>query len=390
MPNRTSLATHVSGSSTAEMQTSQRRHDMAVKAIKAYHANFPGRVPDRNTPCTVDIGQDNAGCTDFWLTDTDVSTAAVCHRHQRVHICFCEGLYCDRCNIETGVCPVTNWPNLRRFGNSLPSTTVDVDSELLLADYARAFGILTRIDVAPRELCGAQCPRWWPHPNGRAWICQTHHHVHQCARDQLFCEFVTDDNGNSETTACPISGHTGRSGRVFTSAKTRAPRAQRIKVAVTSDWVAACVRAVIRDLPKAHLESWTSVLWTIFDMSGLAKQHDHQWTFDAVIGVLTIIPTQGVEIKGRRVIPELPYMTAFVPDKLLAGMCTRTVTMPSGYYTNDLRPHEIKAGMNTARRITVATRDVFDTLLALPDTKLAELAVTTMQFFPNPLSTTFT
>ena len=381
---QTSFAIHSSGNRTPEMQMSQRKHDMATKAIRAFQQKFPHVVPDRDTPCSADMGHDTAGCADFWLFPTDIAIGAVCHRHVRAHICFWENKYCDRCNAETGVCPITNFPELARFGNAHQPQALDVDVHELLAAYARAHGILTHIEPSPRHLCGAHCPRWWPHPNGRAWICQTHHWPHQCSPDSLFCEFVGEDTGNAETTACPISGYTGRSGRVFATAKRRPTRAPRIKAPVTQEWVACCTRAVIKDLFEAHVDSWAAVLWQLFSLSGLAESHDHQWIFDAVIGILTILPTQSVAVRGVTLIPELAYMVSHVPDKLLNGV-PPNVSMSSGLFSHDLRNHVVAAKMNTPRKITVATRTVFAALNKLSPDTIAFIAATLGAYFPDPL-----
>lgn len=365
------------------MQMSQRKHNMARRATEAFQQTFPHVIADRDTPCNADVGYDMAGCRDFWFYHTDVAIAAVCPRHVRVHICFWENKYCDRCNVETGVCPVTDLPELCRFGSTTQPQTLDVDTFELLAAYAQHHGILTQIEPSPRHLCGAHCPRWWPHPDGRAWICQTHHWPHLCAPDSLFCEFVSEDSGNAETTACPVSGHTGRSGRVFASAKRRPTRAPRIKLAVTHEWVACCTRAVIKDLPDEHVESWSNVLWQLFSLSGMAGSHDHQWIYDAVIGILTILPTQGVTVRAVTLIPELAYMVSHVPDKLLHGVAQK-VSMPTGLFSADLRNHVITAKMNTARKITVATRTVFAALAALSPETITIMAATLGVYFRDP------
>jgi hypothetical protein len=381
IPRPTSLAVQLSGSKTAEMQTSQRKHDATARAIRAFQEAFPHVVPDRNTPCAADMGQDTAGCRDFWILNTDKYVAAVCRQHVRGHICMWDKKFCDRCSLETGVCPVTDFPGLSRFGSVEAPKAIDVDVDAVLADYARALGILTRLEQAPRRDCGAHCPRWWPHPSGRVWVCQTHHWTHRCAPDAAFCEFVADDTGNSDTTACPISGLTGRSGRVFAAVKRPPTRVPRIKVEVSRDWVACCVRAVLRNPFAEWVDTWAEVMWQLLSLSGLAATRDHQWIFDAVIGVLTVVPMQGVVVRGTTLIPELAYMVAWVPDKLLAGMA-QSVTMSTGRFS-DLRNHEIRVVRRPPRRITVAARAVFDTLNALPPDSLALLADTLAVFFPN-------
>jgi hypothetical protein len=365
------------------MQMSQRKYDMATRAAKAFQQAFPNVIPDRDTPCSADAGHDTAGCRDFWFHNTDVAIAAVCRLHVRVHICFWNKKFCDRCNVETGVCPVTDLPDLCRFGQAPQPQSVDADTHELLAAYARHHGILTQLEPSPRHLCGAHCRHWWPHPGGRAWICQTHHWPHLCAPDSLFCEFVGEDSGNRETTVCPISGYTGRSGRVFEVAKRRPARAARVKASVTRDWVVCCVRAVLRDLPDERIDSWANVMWQLFSMSGMAAGHDHQWIYDAVIGILTILPTQGLAIRDVTLIPELAYMVSHVPNKLLHGVPSK-ISMSTGLFSADLRNHAVAAKMNTARKITVATRTVFDTLTKLTDDALVVIAATLGVYFLDP------
>jgi hypothetical protein len=103
-----------------------------------------------------------------------------------------------------------------------------------------------------------------------------------------------------------------------------------------------------------------------------------------VIGILTILPTQSVAVRGVTLIPELAYMVSHVPDKLLNGV-PPNVSMSSGLFSHDLRNHVVAAKMNTPRKITVATRTVFAALNKLSPDTIAFIAATLGAYFPDPL-----
>lgn len=368
------------------MDRSQRMHNIKAQAMSV----FPARgLPDTSTKCLVD--SDTADCRDFWFVDIGQAQVAVCNRHHLSHVCCYEKAYCGRCNPETGVCPITSFPNLRRFHQAAETTTVEEqDTAAILRDYAMAAAIMTRIDVAESRLCGSHCQNWWPHPSGEAFVCKVHHQIHFCSDRHPICSFLTNDADDIDLSACPVSGRIGRIAPVFHNGKkTHARRPRRFKPAASNaaiplspEWVNQCVSTVMQGVDANRKAAWASVIWAILRDGKMLDTWSHQNVFNMVIGLLTNIPLQSIEINGICLIPMQAYMARDVPNKLLNNI-TSTVSMRTSRFTHKGRYHIITATMSSPHHVTVATNRLFESLSALPANVLVALKETLAPFFPK-------
>jgi hypothetical protein len=381
------------------METSQRMHTMTAEAVKKYLASLVSRgqaspAPDKYTPCIVDSDHANTACSDFWTCRNDVAEIFVCTRHQRAHPCFvkvaADGPYCSRCNHD-GVCPISCYPELRRFERRDTSNDPALLSdEAILRDYALEFNITSHLRSAPARMCSSACRDWWPHPSGTIWVCSSHHRVHHCATT---CEFIGKDNGNSDCTACPVSGLLGRNAPVHSSRRViRRSRGERTvgglndAIALSPQWILQCVSYVMRETSLERLRAWSSVIWTLLCVSALNEHRNHhQLALNAVIGLLTTIPMKAIVVKGVVLIPMLPYLTHTVPGKLLTTV-TAPVKMTTSKYTVKGHCHTIVASMGSPHNATVALNKLYAALDKLTVDRLSLLKIQLGSYFCDPLA----
>lgn len=381
----TGLAKSLSAQRVA-MDRSQRMHDIRAKALSMFQPTGP---PDTHTRCIVD--SDAADCRDFWSCQIGSTFVSVCKQHHRAHVCRWGDAYCDRCNLSTGVCPITDFPALQRFGSLAAhvSETEPVDDAQILRDYAMAMAIMTQLETASPKLCGPSCPNWWPHPSRRAYVCLVHHRVHHCSEDNPVCSFLANDTDNPDCNACPVSGLTGRSAPVIPSKKKQATRSRRSErtaagttIPLTIEWVQACVGAVMSETDSARLKAWAIVFWTILCDGHMTETWTHQSVFNMVIALLTTLPLEHIAVNGVVLIPMQPYLALSVPNKLLNNL-NRVVEMRTSRYTSKGHCHVISATMNSPHHATAAINLLYTGFKKLAHEELLALQAKLAGFFPS-------
>jgi hypothetical protein len=261
-----------------------------------------------------------------------------------------------------------------------------LSDETILRDYALNFNMTTQLRAAPINRCSAACRDWWPHPSGTSWVCSSHHRIHHCVS---VCEFLGNDIGNSDCTACPVSGQLGRFAPMFVSASRRSARRTREaaigSIPLSQRWILVCVRHVVRDTSNERLLHWSNVIWTLLQMLGVHTKWNHQRALNITIGLLTTIPRSSITAKGVTLIPMLPYLTHSVPDKLLTTV-THAVSMRTARFTGKGRVHTITCSMGKPHNVTVAMNCLYDILNGLPSERLSIIKLKLDVYFCDPRS----